>query len=249
MPIYKEYASVYDRAGHYEFSLAMIEYLDKILDRHEAIGQTMLDLACGTGTMALAMAQRGWTVVGVDGSQDMLREARRKADDADVQVTWEHQDMRELSIEQPVALATCFYDSLNYILESDDLARVFHRVYRALQPGGLFIFDMNTIYALRELWDDCAHVREGENIVRIVDTSYDRLRQRTSIKLICFVREGELYRKLSEVHQEQAYPREHVSTLLHDAGFEVEALYNCFLFTPPDDGSDRIAWVARRPQE
>lgn len=246
MAIYQEYASVYDRAGHYEFSLAMIDYLTKVLNRHETKEQTMLDLACGTGTLAVAMAQEGWSVIGVDGSEAMLEQARIKSRGASVDVTWRQEDMRDLSVDRPVALVTCVYDSLNYILESDDLAKVFRNVYRSLTKGGRFIFDMNTAYALSELWGDQAYVSEHPGLTRIALIGYNRRRQRTTIKIICFVKEGDLYRKLSEVHKEQAYPREHVDTLLCDAGFDIEAAYDCFSFDPPDDDSGRILWVARR---
>lgn len=246
MGIYQDYAAVYDASGQLAFSLRMIGYLDQLLARHAVEGRTMLELACGTGTVAIAMAHKGWRVWAVDGSERMLAQARAKEGGDHPAITWLQQDMRLLRLPSRVHLATCLYDSLNYMLTSEDLGAVFRRVYQALLPGGLFCFDMNTARALAS-WDDETYFTDTDALSTIMHCDYDASRQRIEIHIVCFERVGDLYRKIAETHTEQAYPEEQIATLLVDAGFSLEAAYRCFTFEPPDEETMRVMWVARKP--
>jgi len=244
--IYEGYASVYDASGQLAFSVRMIEYLDQLLKIYTPPGRRWLELACGTGTVALAMARRGWQVTGVDGSPDMLAQARAKAALAEQEIPWLQQDMRQLQIAPRCDLATCLYDSLNYMLTSDDLAAVLQRVARCLCPGGLFLFDMNTAFALETFWGGQAYFEDRGDLAVAFSTRYSPSRQRTAVTVTWFEREADgRYRKRSEQHTEQAYPPEHVSTLLVDAGFQVLATYDCFTLRPPHEETSRIMWVAK----
>lgn len=253
MTIYDRYARIYDVSGQISFSLQMLPYLEALLERHPVARGTLLELACGTGTVALAMARQGWRVLGVDGSPHMLAEARRKEQEARnevdtrLDITWLQQDMRQLALGERVSLATCLYDSLNYMLTSEDLQTVFRRVQAALEPGGLFVFDMNTPWALATYWDDSTYVTETPECTVILESDFDAYRQRTTVRVTCFQQEGELYRKAVEQHTEQGYPREHIATLLTDVGLQIEGMYHCFTFQPPTAACPRILWAARKP--
>jgi ubiquinone/menaquinone biosynthesis C-methylase UbiE len=247
MAIYHEYAQVYDASGQLAFSLKMIPYLQQLLDRHPVQGRTMLDLACGTGTVAIGFAQAGWRVYGVDGSPQMLNQARAKAAEFETTVHWSCQDMRRFVLPEPVHLATCLYDSMNYMLTSEDLSAVFRRVYNALAPGGLWILDMNTAYALATVWDDATYFSDSPDLSMVMKSRYDARHQRCTVTVTCFQRVNDLYRKIVEQHTEQAYPPEQVSTCLVDAGFVLEGSYDCFGFERPRAATQRILWVARRP--
>lgn len=247
MSIYKDYAEVYDQSGQLAFSLRMLPYLQQLLERHPVQGRVMLELACGTGTVAIAMARAGWRVYGVDGSAEMLAQARAKVGEGEEAPIWSQQDMRYFLLPERLSLVTCLYDSLNYMLTSEDLLAVFRRVFRALLPGGLFLFDMNTAWALAELWDDETFVVDREDLTVILQCKYDPQRQRETVMVTCFQRVNELYRKIVECHTEQAYPDEQIATLLADAGFQLEARYDCFSFENPTPSTSRIMWVARRP--
>jgi SAM-dependent methyltransferase len=252
LTIYSEYASVYDASGQIAFSEQMIPYLRTILDRHPANKGALLDLACGTGTVAIAMALQGWQVIGIDGSETMLAQARTKAlalGEAlpDGRVDWQQSDMRRFRLPQPVDLVTCLYDSLNYMLTSEDLVAVFRSVQIALNPGGVFLFDMNTAYALETYWDEQDYVTDSPDLTVIMASRHDQYRHRSTVTVTCFERTYDLYRKIRETHVEQAYPHEHVATLLTDAGFQVEASYTCFSLEAPDARTPRVFWVARKP--
>ncbi|MHB1318238.1 MAG: class I SAM-dependent DNA methyltransferase [Anaerolineae bacterium] len=252
MSIYKQYAAIYDASGQLAFSEQMIPYLARVLDRHPVAKGAMLDLASGTGTVAIAMALQGWRVIGVDRSEDMLGHARAKAaalgeSVPDGGLSWLQADMRRFRLSSPVDLATCLYDSLNYMLTDTDLLAVFRSVFAALKAGGLFLADMNTAYALETYWDEQTYVTDTDDLTVIMSSRHDYVRHRSSVTVTGFERVGELYRKIQETHVEQAYPYEHVATLLTDAGFLIEASYNCFGFAPPDALTPRVFWVARRP--
>lgn len=244
--IYKGYAEVYDRSGQRAFSMRMIPYLETVLAVHNVCATSLADVACGTGTFALAMAAKGWDVVGVDASAAMLAQARAKAAEQGLIVRWIQQDMRSLQFEQPVSLITCLYDSLNYMLTSDDLLAAFRSAYRCLAPGGWYVFDMNTAHAFATMWDGDTYVHDSPDLTVLISGTYDERRQRVHATVTWFERQGALWAKGSEEHVEQAYPPEQVATHLQDAGFAVAGCYDCFTLREPDEETVRILWVARR---
>ena len=247
MSIYEDYAAVYDDSGQLSFGLRMIPYLETLLERFPVQGKTLLELACGTGTIALGFAHAGWRVYGVDGSEQMLAQARAKVDDDQLALFWSQQDMRHLVLPERVHLATCLYDSLNYMLREEDLTATFRQVYAALQPGGLFLFDMNTAWAFATVWNDETYYTDSVDLGVIFQSEYDASRQRATVVVTCYQRVADLYRKIVERHVEQAYPREQIATLLTDVGFRYEAAYSCFSFTDAAESARRIMWVARKP--
>lgn len=246
--IYEAYARVYDRSGQIGYTLKMLPYLDEVLARHGFIGDSAVDVACGTGTLALGLAQKGWRVYGVDASPAMLAQAGQKTAELGqpLAVTWLQADMRDFSLPETVDLATSIYDSLNYLPTLDDLGRAFRCAAGALRPGGLFVFDMNTESAFQRKWDDTVHFVEDEDLAIIIQSAYDAESRRATAVITGFVRQGKLYERFQETHTEQAYSRPQVVTALEDAGFAVAASYNCFAFDPADDDSPRILWVARK---
>lgn len=246
MAIYDHYARVYDQSGQIAFSLKMIPYLAQLLQRHPAPAQSMLDLACGTGTVAVAFAQQGWEVYGVDASSGMLEQAKRKAAQLGQWVAFSQQDMRQFVLPHPVGLVTCLYDSLNYMLTLADLQLVFQRVAAALMPGGVFIADMNTQETLEHVWDNNTFFVEGRDLAVVMVSSYDPATRLSTVDIVGFVRrEDGLYERFEEQHVETAYENEQVKAALEKAGLHVEATYECFGFEPPDEETRRILWVAR----
>jgi SAM-dependent methyltransferase len=245
--IYADYARIYDRSGQIRFSVLMEIYLQDLLHLHPIPGRSMIDLACGTGTLALMMAKRGWQVLGIDRSLTMLHQARLKAANAGAtQVQFAEADMREFAVATPVDLVTCCYDSVNYLLTEADLARCFKAVAGALRPGGLFCFDLATDLFLRNYWRGI-EVDEGEGWMQIMQSSYDASTGYSTLKLTGFIEvEPGLFERFREVHVERAYSEQLVRQCLNAAGFEVEAVYDCFTTQPPSERTLREMYVARR---
>jgi SAM-dependent methyltransferase len=272
---YQEYAPFYDGSGQMRFAILMDQYLSEVLARHLVAGRRALDLACGTGTLALLLANAGWEVVGLDASAEMLAQAKAKAANLETpgSATFVLGDMRQLVTEderpktkdegltassdrrlssfvlRPSSfdLVTCFYDSLNYMLIEEDLAACFRSAARALAPGGLFVADMNTRYFLQYDWGTC-EVIEQPGFVQISQSYFDPATGCSTMVLTGFAGDDERgYRRFDETHIERAYAPDLVAALLDLAGLHVEAAYDCFTFQPPSERTQRIAWVARRP--
>ncbi|MHB1134580.1 MAG: class I SAM-dependent DNA methyltransferase [Chloroflexota bacterium] len=243
--IYDRYAEIYDESGQVHFSLRMIAYLSELLPRQGFIGESMLDLACGTGTLALSFAQRGWRAYGIDASQAMLAQARRKATELGLAVESSQQDMRYFSLPAPVDLVTCCYDSVNYLLSVDDLVATFARVAAALRPGGLFLCDANTPWFYEHVHAG-THFTEGEGVSVAVLGTYDRASREAEAELVAFVRRGELWQRFAETHVQRAHTEVEMAAALAAAGLVEVGRYRCFGFDPPDLEAPRLLWAARR---
>jgi len=249
MTIYDRYAPLYDGSGQVRFALLTHVYLGELLARHPVAGWSALDVACGTGTLVALLTAEGWAVTGVDASPQMLAQASAKLAGAARLVEG---DMRRLDAILPPAvfdLATCTYDSLNYLLDAADLAACFAGVARALRPGGLFVGDMNTRHFLEHDWPPC-EIREDEGYVQIERAAFDPETAVSTLLLSGFVGDDEGgYERFDEVHRERGYPPAEVDALLAAAGLAVEARYDGFTLSPPGPHSQRIFWVARKPAD
>jgi SAM-dependent methyltransferase len=266
MPIYHDYAPFYDGSGQIRFAVLMGQYLRELLAHHPVAGRRALDLACGTGTLAIILADDGWQVLGLDRSAPMLAIARGRSADAGYDIGFVEGDMRELNakrkmqnVESPADnsaicnlqsafdLVTCTYDSLNYLLAEADLASCFTGAAAALRPGGLFFADMNTRHFLEHDWGVC-DVLERPGFVQVAQSHFDPTSACSTMVLIGFAGDDERgYLRFDETHIERAYAPDVVARLLEAAGLQVEASYDCFTFQPAHDRSQRIAWIARKP--
>jgi SAM-dependent methyltransferase len=269
MPIYQDYAPFYDGSGQIRFAVLMGQYLREALARHPVAGRRALDLACGTGTLAAILADDGWQVVGLDRSAPMLALARARAADTGYDIAFVEGDMRELRMQneelrnnRAIAdhpsffilhssfdLVTCTYDSLNYLLTEADLASCFAGAAAALRPGGLFFADMNTRHFLEHDWGVC-DVLERPGFVQVAQSHFDPASACSTMVLTGFAGDDERgYQRFDEAHIERAYAPEVVAGLLEAAKLKVEASYDCFTFQPAHARSQRIAWVARKPDK
>jgi SAM-dependent methyltransferase len=265
MPIYQDYAPFYDGSGQIRFAVLMGQYLRELVARHPVVGRRALDLACGTGTLAIILADDGWQVLGLDRSAPMLAIARERVA-GEYEIAFVEGDMRDLNatcnmqhatcaadnsafcrMQNAFDLVTCTYDSLNYLLAEDDLANCFAGVAAALRPGGLFFADMNTRHFLEHDWGIC-EVLERPGFVQVAQSHFDPSNACSTMVLTGFAGDDERgYQRFDETHIERAYTPEIISTLLEAAKLKVEAAYDCFTFQPAHDRSQRIAWVARKP--
>lgn len=249
MTVYKKFARFYTQIWT-EYSQWMIECFPVILAKLAVHPHTLLDIACGEGTFAAAMAKAGFAVTGVDLSAEMLGFARARAEREGVAVTWVQEDMRTLSLSAPDApfdVVTCWYDSLNYLLTLAELEAAFVGVARALRPGGLFIFDMNTLYGLTVLWqrERTLVVHDVADYFVVGRNTFDYERSIATVVLTAFSREeGGLWGRIDEEHPERAYPLEEIRGALTRVGFRELACWGSLReFTAPTATSGRV-WFA-----
>ncbi len=246
-PYYDRWQKSYGK----DFSSLIFPRLISSIRSHRISGRTMVDVACGTGTLALMMARRGWEVFGVDASEGMLAEASGKLAGSSLPVAFFRQDMRELAIPRPVHLATSFFDSLNHLMTTGDLGVAFRRVRESVVPGGWFIFDTSTERCFTTLWTRSETFHERDFSI-VLDNSYDRAAR----SAICHVtlnvnRDGGIVR-LSETVRERFYTTDEVSGLLAEAAFTVRECEDFNFTSNPAVGKLKTWWVAeavgsRRP--
>ncbi len=248
---YQAFSRIYDRIMAHVGYEQWADYVEQILDRFGHRPRDLLDLACGTGASSLPFARRGYRVTGVDLSADMLARAREKARTAGLPVVFHHGDMRRLEeVFRPPRpgfdLVICLYDSLNYVLEPAELARVFAGVRSLLRPRGLFIFDVNTAGRLAGAVPTTTFFEE-EDLALVWENSYDRESSIWQVVLTGFLRlpDGR-WERFREVHRERAYTAQELEAALGAGGLRPRAAYAAFGFDPPAPDTARIYYVAGR---
>ena len=205
---------------------------------------TVLDLGCGTGELTRLMAKKGYDMIAVDSSVDMLEIASQNWEDG---ILYIHQRMEELELGESVQAAYSACDSVNYILEEEDLLQAFCRVYSHLMPGGIFLFDMNTDYKYRVLLGENTFAESRDEGSFIWENYYDEESAVNEYDLTLFIpEEGELFRRYTELHYQKNYSMERVRKLLEQAGFCDICLYDDYTDNPVREDSERCTITARK---
>ena len=245
MDAYHELAFSYDRLTNDVDYGATVDFYYEILAREGLVPRTAVDLACGTGSVALLLAQRGLQVTAVDMSWEMLMVAQQKAQDAGVWAQFVCQQLQQLHLPRAVDLAVCALDSMDYILDPQDCKRAIARVYKALNPGGCFIFDVNTPEKLRAM-DGQVFLDEDDDVYCVWRGEFDEDTNICSYGMDLFQRQGEVWHRSFEEHREYAYSAEELVSYLKDAGFTNIAVYGDRTFSAPREGEQRIYLKARK---
>ena len=233
---------------------AWANFVEASFDRYlSARPQLVLDLACGTGSMTTALAERGYDMIGVDGSEEMLGIAFERS--VGKGILYLLQDMRRFELYGTVGAVTCCLDSLNYLTGEGDLAACFACVHNYLDPGGLFLFDMNTPYRFTEVYGDRAYILEDElededgNKSEIYcgwQNAYDPESKLCKFYLSLFEQgeDGSFWRS-DEEQTERCYSLEEIKATLAGAGMELLGVWADFDFSPAKEDTERWYFAAR----
>ena len=266
MEAYSSFAQVYDlfmdNVPYEEWS----EYVISLLKEEKIEDGLVLDLGCGTGKMTRLLQAAGYDMIGIDNSEDMLEIAREYQYDMQAemldaesvtgeaeqdtetgkQILYLLQDMREFELYGTVRAVISICDSMNYILEEDDLLQVFKLVNNYLDPKGIFIFDMNTRYKYAKLLGETTIAENREEGSFIWENFFDEEEDINEYDLTLFIQEADgLYRKYEETHYQKVYELDTVKRLLAEAGMEFVAAYDAFTREPVKVDSERIYIIAR----
>ena len=245
MDAYKDLAVSYDRLTNDVDYEATVEFYMQILRREGLKPRTVVDLACGTGSVTEILARKGYPVLGVDMSEEMLTVAAMKTGDIEPMPRFSCQLLQELRLPRAVDMAVCALDSLDYILNPDDCKEAIRRAYRALNPGGIFIFDVNTPEKLRAM-DGQVFLDEDDDVYCVWRGEFDEQTNICSYGMDLFQRQGEVWHRSFEEHCEYAYSQEQLTGYLKDAGFTHIEVYADRLFETPREGEQRIYFKARK---
>ncbi len=222
------------------------EYLYGLFKCFGAVPTLLLDVACGTGSFSLALAEKGIDVIAADPSNGMLTVAREKAETAGQDILFLCQAAEELELYGTVDGAVCCLDSINHITDSETLLAAFRRISLFLEQGKLFIFDVNTEYKHEYVLADKTFVIETEEVFCVWQNSYEPQEKMTDICLDFFVDDGGVYRRFSEDFCERAYTDEELRKMLTVAGFEVVAVYGDMTHDAPSFDCQRNIYVTRK---
>lgn len=228
-------------------------YLTGLLEEYGVREGLVLDLGCGTGTLTRLLAAQGYDMIGVDLSDEMLEIAMEKQaeqmeqeDGIPGSILYLNQDMREFELYGTVRAVVSICDSMNYLMEYEDLVQVFKLVNNYLDPGGVFIFDLNTLYKYQEELGEQTIAENREEGSFIWENFYDEEEMVNEYDLTLFIRQEDgRYQKYEETHYQRAYTLETVMQAIEAAGLELVALYDAFTKEPPREDSERVYFVAR----
>lgn len=247
MEAYTSFAAVYDTFMDNIPYEEWEKYLKSLLYEYGVREGLVLELGCGTGNMTEILAQSGYDMIGVDNAEEMLEIAIEKRMKSGLDILYLQQDMREFELYGTVKAIVSVCDSVNYILEEEELEEVFRLVNNYLDPGGVFIFDFNTVYKYREILGDQTIAENREECSFIWDNYYYEEERINEYELSLFIREGdsELYRKYQETHFQKAYDLETMKRLITQSGLEYITAYDAFTKEAPTRVSERIYAIAR----
>ena len=226
-----------------------VTYLRQLLNERKAHPRHILDLACGTGNVSELLTEEGYAVTGVDIAPGMIAQARQKAAERGIAIDYHIQDAALLDLPgRRFDLCVSMFDSLNYITDPPRLQMAMHRVATHLTHNGLFIFDLNTEYALINHFFDQNNLTSNDRLLYDWKSTYDPATRlcRVDMKFRYRYADG-TSRAFEEVHWQYAYRQDEIVAMLEQAGFDQIRVYKAYSLRQPVRHSDRIFYVARNP--
>jgi SAM-dependent methyltransferase len=264
MSSYRHFAAVYDRLMEEMPYPEWMSFARRCWNKY-GMPKTVVDLGCGTGNMAIPLARSGFNVFGIDLSSEMLSVALSKWDEPPARslreeagtIRWLQQDMRDWDLPEPVDAVISFCDCLNYLTEPQDVTAAIGQTYAGLAPGGLFLFDVHAPKQLERYAEEQPFIYDEKDVAYLWTCDYDPDRSEIEHSLTFFIREEtasksgsglSLYSRFEESHVQRAYDPDWLAGQLVKAGFDL--LHRCADFTwdKPNESSERLFFVARKPE-
>lgn len=244
MEAYTSFAQVYDMFMDDVPYDAWADYLCRYLQKNNIADGLVLDLGCGTGKMTRRMAGAGYDMIGVDNSMEMLEIARQE--DAE-HILYLLQDMRSFELYGTVRAIYSSCDCMNYLLEEDDIRTVLQLANNYLDPGGLFLFDLNTPYKYRSLLAENTFAENREDGSFIWENYYDEDTAVNEYDLTLFIREDneEFFSRFQETHYQRCYEAAQIKKLIEEAGMEFVEVTDAYTGQPLREDSEKMLFVAR----
>ena len=247
MDAYTGFAEVYDLFMDQVPYEKWIGRIIQILSTYGIRDGLVLDLGCGTGSMTELLAGAGYDMIGVDASEEMLELAYEKRAESGHDILYLLQDMREFELYGTVRAIVSVCDSLNYITEEEELLHVFRLVRNYLDPDGVFLFDMNTIYKYNKMLGETTIAENREEGSFIWENYYDPEEQLNQYDLTLYIRdEDDRYTRFEETHIQKAYALERVLELLQQAGMKAEQIFDSDTGKEVTDTTGKFCITARK---
>lgn len=246
MESYNQFASVYDLFMEDTPYENWFSYIEASLNKYNLSPKSVCELGCGTGQMTSLFAKKGLEVIGIDLSAEMLMMAQDHAFEDELEILYLLQDMASFELGEPVDFICSCCDSMNYLLEEEELLQSFLRVKRFLKPSGLFIFDMNTQYKYKEVLGNQIFADQTEEAAYIWTNYYDEEEEINEYEVSFFIQDEDgKYDRSIENHYQRAYSMEQVKALLEKAGLEVLEVNDNYSNKPLVELSERATFIVR----
>lgn len=241
--MYNKFASVYDELMN-DFNYdEWFQYIEEVFKKYGKSPKKVLEMACGTGNLSYYFAENMYKLTAFDISDEMLSKAYNKLGRfKNVKIL--KQDMLDFNFNMKFDSIVAACDSMNYILELDDLVRVFQNVYDHLDYGGIFIFDISSYYKLRNILGNNIFIEDREDIYYSWENFFDEEAAICDMYLTFFLREGNLYERFDENHMQKAYMEDEILDVLERVGFKNNNAYEGFSFGPVQGKTERINFVS-----
>lgn len=245
--MYKGFANVYD---HMMENIPYEEWFSKLklyLKEHGLTDGRICELGCGTGIMTEKFAKAGYQMIGLDKSVDMLALAKQKQEETKSDILYLNQDMTEMELDKPVDACISVCDSMNYLLQEEEMSALFERVKKYLTPGGLFIFDLKTVYCYRNVIGNQTWVEQDEEVSYIWENFFYEEQDINEYMLTIFRKQPDsgLYERMEEAHYQRAYSPERLKSLLAEAGLTLVDSFDEDMESPIRENSERIYLIAK----
>ena len=222
-------AKYYDILNYNANYKKVADYIDEVFALYDKKPELILDLACGTGNLTVELDKRGYDMTGLDLSAEMLSVAVSKNKKNKNNILWINQDMCSFELYGTVDAVICCFDSLNYILNEENIKKCFMTVYNYLNPGGLFIFDVNSKYKFETIYAKNSFILEKKNVFCSWQNNYDKKNKTCDFYMTLFVRQSDgSYRRYDESQREKYYDNEFLTESLLEAGFDDINIFNDF---------------------
>ena len=251
--MYSEFAYVYDALMHDVDYEKIAEYVIAIFEQEgqRADERLVLDLGCGTGNLTMQLMKRGYDMIALDASSDMLSVLADKCADLPERPLILQGTLTDFELYGTVDGIVCMMDTLNYLPNTAELEKMFRLAYLYLNPGGILVFDMNTCYKLENILGNHVFYEIGDTVSYIWQNHYDNEAKKCQFDLTFFVKEeanDERYRKFEETQWEFGYENEEITIILQECGFQKSKVYEMFTFAFPKETCDRCCFVAVKPR-
>ena len=246
MEQYTNFAKVYDLFMDNVPYDKWVEQIRDILHKENIFDGLICDLGCGTGAITERLANIGYDMIGIDNSYDMLDIAMEKKYSSGNDILYLCQDMREFELYGTVRAIVSGCDSLNYIQDLSDLEEVFSLVNNYLDPGGLFIFDMNTVYKYQNILGENTFSEVREQAAFIWENTYDDNKRINEYDLNLFIKlENDIYKRFEERHVQRAYTFDEIVSAINSSNMRLEKYLDADTYGDLRENTERILFIAR----
>ena len=244
--MYNNFAYVYDKLTLDIDYKKWADYIEKMIDKNNKNASMILELGCGTGSFGIEMSKRGYEMICLDLSTEMLDCAAEKAEKEGQDILFLNQDMCNFELYGTVDVIVCLLDSFNYLTRKDQVQKLFKLVHNYLNPGGLFIFDLNTLYKFESTLSNNLFYEIDEDVTYIWENSFNAKTRKARFDLTFFVRQDDLYKRFDETHFEKAYSNSEIIEFIDKSDLKLVNIYGELAFKKPTDRSQRNFYICKK---